>query len=326
MNLSAPAIRRPIATILLTIAVAIAGMIAFAVLPVSSLPQVDSPTIFISASLPGASPDVMAASVATPLERQLGHIAGVTEMLSQSSTGSCNISLQFDLNRNINAAARDVQAAISAARTYLPTNMPSNPTYRKVNSADSPIAILSITSKTAGVGARYDSASTILVQKLSQIMGVGEVEVGGGTLPAVRVEINPLQLQHYGISLATVATFLQNQNAHTPTGSLSNGQTVTYIHVNDQLSKAADYQNLVIAEKNGAAVRLKDVADVVDATESLRTAGMMNGMQTVDLIIFKQPGANVIETVDRVKAELPAMQAAIPVSQKITLVVEEAPS
>jgi multidrug efflux pump len=323
MNLSAPAIRRPIATILLTAAVAISGMIAFAFLPVSSLPQVDSPTIFISASLPGASPDVMAASVATPLERQLGHIAGVTEMLSQSSTGSCNISLQFDLNRNINAAARDVQAAISAARTYLPTNMPSNPTYRKVNSADSPIAILSITSKTAGVGARYDSASTILVQKLSQITGVGEVEVGGGTLPAVRVEMNPLQLQHYGISLAEVATFLQNQNAHTPTGSLSNNQTVTYIHVNDQLAKAADYQNLVIAQKNGAAVRLKDVANVVDATESLRTAGMMNGMQTVDLIIFKQPGANVIETVDRVKAELGAMQAAIPVSQKITLTMDQ---
>ncbi|HTJ28973.1 MAG TPA: efflux RND transporter permease subunit [Acidobacteriaceae bacterium] len=322
MNLSAPAIGRPIATILLTVAVAIAGLIAFAVLPVSSLPQVDSPTIFISASLPGASPDVMAASVATPLERQLGHIAGVTEMLSQSSTGSCNISLQFELNRNINAAARDVQAAISAARTYLPTNMPANPTYRKVNSADSPILILSITSKTASVGARYDSASTILVQKLSQISGVGEVEVGGGSLPAVRVEMNPLQLQHYGISLAQVATFLQNQNAHTPTGSLSNGQTIAYIHVNDQLGKAADYQDLVIAEKNGAAVRLKDVANVVDATESLRAGGMMNGLPTIDLIIFKQPGANVIETVDRIKSELPAMQAAIPVSQKITLTMD----
>ncbi|GGH05599.1 efflux RND transporter permease subunit [Silvibacterium dinghuense] len=323
MNLSAPAIRRPIATTLLTVAVAIAGIIAFIVLPVAPLPQVDSPTISVSASLPGASPEVMASSVATPLEREFGHIAGVTEMLSQSSTGSASISLQFDLNRNINAAARDVQAAISAARTYLPTNLPSNPTYRKMNSSDSPIAIISITSDSAGVGARYDSASTILEQKLLQISGVGEVEIGGGTLPAVRVEINPLQLQHYGISLATVATFLSNQNAHTPTGELTNGQTVTYLHTNDQLSKAEDYKPLVIAQHNGTAVRLEDVADVVDSTENLRAGGMMNGQQTIDLIIFKQPGANVINTVDQIKAEFSALQAAIPRNQHLTLTLDQ---
>jgi len=318
MNLSAPAIRRPIATILLTAAVAIAGTIAFQVLPVSPLPQVDSPTISINASLPGASPEVMAAAVATPLERQFGHIAGVSEMTSQSSTGSATISLQFELGRNINAAARDVQAAISAARTYLPTNLPSNPTYRKVNSADSPITILGLTAKSYDKGALYDSASTILVQKLSQIQGVGQVTVGGSSLPAVRVEINPLQLEHYGLKLSDVATFLKNQNAHTPTGSIADGQTSSYITVNDQLSKAADYKRLIVSTKNGSAVHLEDIADVVDATESSRSGGYVNGEDSVSLIVFKQPGANIIQTVDRIKAEVPAMQAAIPTGQKIT--------
>jgi multidrug efflux pump len=323
MNLSGPAIRRPIATILLTAAVAIAGIIAFRVLPVSPLPQVDSPTISINASLPGASPEVMAAAVATPLERQFGHIAGVTEMVSQSSTGSASISLQFDLNRNINAAARDVQAAISAARTYLPTNLPSNPTYRKVNSADSPIAILSITSDSASTGAMYDSASTILVQKLSQLQGVGQVTVGGATLPAVRVEINPHQLEHFGIKLSDVATFLKNQNAHTPTGSIADTQTTGFITVNDQLSLAADYKPLIISNKNGAAVRLQDVADVVDATESNRSAGYFNGKESIDLIVFKQPGSNIIETVDHIKAEFPAMRAAIPANQTLSLILDQ---
>ena len=301
MNLSAPAIRRPIATLLLTAALAIAGCIAFAVLAVSPLPQVDSPTIFVNANLPGASPEVMAAAVATPLERQFGHISGITEMTSQCSTGSASISLQFDLNRNINAAARDVQAAINAARTYLPTNLPSNPTYRKFNSSDSPIAILGVSSKTYNKSAMYDSASTILVQKLSQIPGVGQVTVGGSSLPAVRVEINPLQLEHYGIKLTDVATFLRNQNAHTPTGSIADGQTTSYITVNDQLSKAADYRDLVVATRNGAAVKLQDIADVVDSTENVRSGGYINGEDSVSLIIFKQPGANIFQTVHRVR-------------------------
>ncbi|WP_263371716.1 efflux RND transporter permease subunit [Granulicella cerasi] len=322
MNLSAPAIRRPIATILLTAAIALAGSIAFNVLPVSPLPQIDSPTISVNASLPGASPEVMAAAVATPLERQFGHIAGVTEMVSQSSTGSATISLQFDLNRNIDAAARDVQAAISAARTYLPTNLPSNPTYRKVNSADRPIAIIAVTSDSASTGEMYDSASTILEQKLSQIQGVGQVTVGGSSLPAVRVEINPLQLQHYGVSLTTVATFLQNQNAHSPTGSIADGKTTAFIKVNDQLSKAADYKDLVVTVKNGSPIRLRDVAEVEDGTESIRSAGYVNGKTAVMIIVFKQPGANIIQTVDKIKSELPAMQLAIPASQHIGIMVD----
>ena len=323
MNLSAPAIRRPIATILLTAAVAIAGIIAFLVLPVSPLPKIDSPTISVNASMPGASPDVMAAAVATPLERQFGHIAGVTEMTSQSSTGSVNISLQFDLDRDINAAARDVQSAISAARTYLPTNLPANPTYRKVNSADSPILILGLTSTSAPKGALYDSASTVLVQKLSQIQGVGQVTVGGSSLPSVRVEVNPVQLQHYGVKLADVATFLKNQNAHTPTGSLADGSTTSYVLVNDQLSKAEDYKNLIVSQKNGAAIRLADIAEVVDGVENMRSGGYVNGEPSVMVIVFKQPGSNIIETVDRIKAALPAMRAAIPASHQVTLVLDQ---
>jgi multidrug efflux pump len=322
MNFSAPAIRRPIATILLTAAVAIAGGIAFMVLPVSPLPEIDSPTISVNASLPGASPDVMAAAVATPLERQFGHIAGVTEMTSRSATGSSSISLQFDLSRNINAAARDVQAAISAARTYLPTNLPSNPTYRKVNSADAPIAILGLTSKSYSRAAMYDAASTILVQTLSQIPGVGQVTVGGSSLPAVRVELNPYQLQHYGVRLADVASFLRSQNAHTPTGSVADGQTTSYITVNDQLLAANDYKPLVVSSRNGAGIRLQDVAEVIDANENVRSGGYVNGAPSVSLIIFKQPGANVIQTVDRIKAALPALAAAIPSGQTITLVLD----
>ena len=322
MNLSAPAIGRPIATILMTAAIAIAGGIAFMVLPVSPLPEIDSPTISVNASLPGASPDVMAAAVATPLERQFGHIAGVSEMTSTNATGSTRISLQFDLDRDINAAARDVQAAISAARTYLPTNLPSNPTYRKVNPADSPIAILGITSKSYDRAAMYDAASNILEQTLSQIPGVGQVTVGGSSLPAVRIEINPLQLQHYGVRLSDVATFLRSQNAHTPTGSISDGQTTSFIKVNDQLSTATDYKPLVVTSRNGAGIRLEDVADVVDANENVRSGGYVNGEDSVSVIVFKQPGANVIDTVDRIKAAMPALSAAIPTAQKITMVLD----
>ncbi len=323
MNFSAPAIRRPIATSLLTAAVILAGAIAFALLPVSPLPKVDFPTIFVSASLPGANPEVMASSVATPLERQLGRIAGITEMTSQSSTGSANISLQFDLSRDVNAAARDVQAAISAARTYLPSNLPSNPTYRKMNQADAPIALISLTSKSYDVGTRYDAASTILVQKLSQIPGVGQVQVGGATLPAVRVEVDPLRLQHYGLKLSELANFLKKQNAHAPTGSIGDDQTTSFITVDDQISKAADYKPLVVAVKNGAAVRLQDVADVVDSTESVRSAGYLNGQPSVDMIIFKQAGANIIETVDRIKEEFPALRASIPRGQNVTLTLDQ---
>jgi multidrug efflux pump len=323
VNVSSPAIRRPKGTILLTTGIALAGAVAFHVLPVAPLPQVDSPTLFVQANLPGASPETMAAAVATPLERQFGHIAGVTEMTSQSSTGSTSISLQFNLNRDINAAARDVQAAISAARTYLPTNLPQNPTYRKFNSSDAPIAILGISSESYDKGAMYDAASTILEQKIAQIQGVGEVEVGGSSLPAVRVDINPLQLQHYGISLADVESFLSKQNAHTPTGSLSDSQTITYLYPDDQISRAADYRDLVVSMKNGNAVRLKDVADVIDSTESTRSGGYVNGEDSVSLIIFKQPGSNIIQTVDRIKAEFPALQAAIPKGQKLTLVLDQ---
>ncbi len=323
MNISAPAIKRPVATILLTAAVAIAGALAFIVLPVSPLPQIDSPTIFVNASLPGASPDVMASAVATPLERQLGHIAGITEMTSQSSTGSANISMQFDLDRNINAAARDVEAAISAARTYLPSNLPMNPQYRKVNSADTPIAIIGLESNVYDAGHLYDTASNVLLQKISQIQGVGQVTLGGATLPAVRIEANPYQLHHYGLSLTDVANFLRNQNAHSPKGLLSNDQTVTYLYANDQINKASDYRPLVLAYRNGSAVRLQDVANVVDGTESRRSAGYVNGQISVDLIIFKQPGSNIIQTVDRIKAALPELKASIPRGQKLTLILDQ---
>jgi multidrug efflux pump len=323
MNLSALFIRRPIGTILLTVAIAMAGILAFQVLPVSPLPQIDSPTISVSASLPGASPDVMASSVATPLERQFGHIAGLTELTSTSATGSTNISMQFDLNRNINAAARDVEAAINAARSYLPTNLPSNPTYRKVNAADAPIAIIALSSTIYDQGHLYDTASTILAQKLSQIRGVGQVTVGGSSLPAVRVELNPMQLSHYGVSASTVATFLRGQNAHTPTGSVSDAGTTSIISTNDQLSSAVDYRPLIVAYRNGAPpVKLSDVAEVIDSVQSERSAGYVNGQPSVSLIIFKEPGANIIETMDSIKASFPALKASIPAGQDLTLVLD----
>ena len=322
MNLSVLAVKRPVATALLTAAVAIAGGIAYTVLPVSPLPSTDSPTIMVTASLPGANPEVMASSVATPLERQFGHIAGVSEMTSSSSTGSTNITLQFELSHNINAAAREVQAAITQARNYLPSNLPSNPTYRKMNSSEAPISIISVASNTYDESARYDAVSTILSQRLSQIPGVGEVEVGGGALPAVRIDINPLQLEHYGISLDEVASFLQKQNAHTPTGSISDGQTVGYITVNDQISKAADYRPLIVAIRNGAAVHLSDVATVTDSQENIRSAGYINGVPSVSMMIFKQAGANIVETIDRIKAEFPVLQASIPKGMRLNMVLD----
>jgi multidrug efflux pump len=322
MKLSVIAVQRPVATTLLTAGVALAGLIAFTVLPVASLPSADSPNIMVNASLPGANPEVMATSVATPLERQFGHIAGITEMTSNSSTGSTNINLQFSMSRDINAAAREVQAAISQARNYLPTGMPSNPAYRKMNSAESPICIIGVASQTYDQGARYDTVSTILSQRLSQISGVGQVQVGGGALPAVRVEINPLQLEHYGISLSQVAGFLQQQNAHTPTGSLSDGKTVSYITVNDQISKAVDYRPLIIGTHNGAAVRLGDVADVVDSQENRLSAGYLNGVPSVQMMVYKQAGANIVETVDAIRNELPVLESSIPKGMKLKIVLD----
>jgi multidrug efflux pump len=322
MNLSAPFIRRPVGTTLLTVAVAIAGAIAFVVLPVAPLPQVDFPTISVSAGLPGASAQIMAASVATPLERQFSHIAGITEMTSSSQLGSTSVTMQFDLSRNIDGAARDVQAAINAARTYLPVNLPSNPSYRKINPADSPIMIISLTSNKYQVTKLYDLASTILEQKLSQIQGVGQVGVQGGGTPSVRVEVNPTKLESFGLTLGSVQSVLSLQNSHSPRGQLSNAGISEDIITNDQISDAVDYRPLIIGYHNGAAVRLSDVADVVDSTQNIRTAGYIDGTKGVVLTVFRQPGANIIDTVDRVKAQLPFLEAVLPEGIKTTVDVD----
>jgi multidrug efflux pump len=314
MNICEPFIRRPIATTLLTAAIALAGAVAFQLLPVSPLPQVDFPTVQVSASLAGASAETMASSVATPLERQFGRIASVTEMTSSSGLGSTSITLQFDLNRNIDAAARDVQAAIAAARGYLPTNLPSNPTYRKVNPADSPIFMIALTSKVLDKGQMYDAASTIMAQKLSQVRGVGQVNVGGSALPSVRIELNPDRLNKYGISLETVKTVLANANANTPKGHFSNGVQMWEVGANDQLFKAIDYRPLIVSYVNGAPVRISDVGTAIDSVEDLRNAGYANGGPSVLVIVMRQPGANVIDTVDRIRAALPQLYASIPQS------------
>jgi multidrug efflux pump len=322
MNPSRIFIERPVATTLLTIAVAIAGIIAFTVLPVSPLPQVDFPTISVGASLPGGSPDIMASSVATPLERQFGHIAGVTEMTSASSLGSTSITLQFDLNRDINGAARDVQAGINAARSYLPANLPANPTYRKVNPADSPIMIVGLQSNVYDVPALYDEASTVIEQRVSQVTGVGQVTAVGASLPAVRVELNPDQLAHYGIALSSVQSMIAGQNADMAKGQISDNGVTADIVSNDQISKAEFYKPLVVGYHDGAAVRLQDVADVVDSQQSIRQAGYLNGKPSVNLIIFRQPGANIIATVDAVKATLPSLQASSPQGMHIFLIMD----
>jgi multidrug efflux pump len=322
MSISSPFIHRPVATTLLTVAIALAGAVAFQVLPVSALPQIDFPTISVAASLPGASPEIMASSVATPLERQFGRIAGVTEMTSSSFLGTTSITMQFDLNRNIDGAARDVQAAINAARSYLPVNLPSNPTYRKVNPADSPIMLLALTSNVYDRGPMYDAASTIIQQRLSQIQGVGQVTVGGSSLPSVRVELNPTQLNSYGLGLQDVNAMLSTQNANVAKGQITNGQTSADIVANDQLLKADYYENLVVGYHNGAAIKLSDVADVVDAVENIRAAGFMNGKPCVLLIIFRQPGANIIDTVDRIRDAMPSLKASIPAAMDFTIVLD----
>src|SRR5579863_9143986 len=269
MNISAPFVHRPVATTLLTVAIALAGAVAFRILPVSPLPQVDFPTISVSASLPGASPETMASSVATPLERQFGRIAAVTEMTSSSTLGGCSITLQFDLNRNIDAAARDVQAAIAAARGYLPANLPSNPNYRKSNPADAPIFQVALTSSILSRGQMYDAASTIMAQTISQIKGVGQVFTFGSSLPSVRVELNPMTLNKYGIGLEDVRSTLNTANANVPKGHFSDGQRVWEVGSNDQIFKAVDYRPLIVAYRNGSAVRVGDIADVVDSVEDL---------------------------------------------------------
>jgi multidrug efflux pump len=322
MNISAPFIHRPIATTLLTVAIGLAGAIAYKFLPVSPLPQVDFPTINVSAGLPGASPETMASAVATPLERQFGRIAGITEMTSTSSLGSTNITIQFDLNRNIDAAARDVQAAINAARGQLPANLPNNPSYRKVNPADAPIIILALTSDIVERARMYDIASSVLQQKLAQVAGVGQVFVGGGALPAVRVDVNPTAIYNNGLGLEDVRTALADANANRPKGELSGPERTWALSASDQLLHAAEYRPLIIHYSNGAAVRLADVATVSDSVEDIRTLGLSNGKPAVLLVVFRQPGANIIETVDRVRALMPQLQAEIPPSIKLSAVID----
>lgn len=325
MNISATFIKRPVATTLLTIGLALAGAIAFRLLPVSPLPRVDFPTIAVNAALPGADPETMATSVAAPLERQFGQIAGVTEMTSTSSRGSTSIVLQFDLGRNINGAARDVQAAINAARGYLPANLPNNPTYRKVNPAEAPILIIALTSDSVSIPQMYDAASTILQQKLSQVEGVGQVFVGGSSLPAVRVDLNPMALNRYGIGLDDVRLMLAATNVNRPKGQLADGKRTWEIQTNDQLRVAEQYQPLIVTYRAGAAVRLPDVANVLDSVEDLRTGGVVNGKPAVMVVIFRQPEANIIGTVDSIRRLLPQLEAALPGGVNLSVVVDRTP-
>ncbi len=322
MSISTPFIRRPVATTLLTVALALLGGIAYQFLPVAPLPQVEFPTIQVSAGLPGASPETMASSVATPLERQFGRVAGITEMTSASSLGSTNITLQFDLNRNIDAAARDVQAAINAAQGNLPANLPNNPSYRKVNPADSPIMLLALTSKIIPRERMYDIASSVLQQKLSQVQGVGQVFVWGGALPAVRVDVNPALLNAQGLALADIRTAIGAANLNQPKGDLSNGSNTWSISTTDQMMKAEDYRPLILRYRQGSAVRLADVARVTDSVENVRNSGLSNGIPAIMVPIFRQPDANIIETVDRVKAILPQMQASLPPAMDLKVLID----
>jgi len=322
MSLSSPFIRRPVATTLLTFGLVAAGIIAFFKLPVSPLPDVDIPTISVQATLPGASPDDVATTVASPLERHLGQIADVSEMTSSSSLGSARINLQFSISRNINGAARDVQAAINASRADLPTALRSNPTYRKFNPASAPILIYTLTSDTLFPADLYDAASTVLAQKLSQVEGVGEVSVSGGSLPAVRVELKPQALYKYGVGLEDVRAALASANAHSPKGGIDVADQRYQIYSNDQATRAEDYKPLVVAYRNGAPVRLTDVGDVLDSVENLRTLGLANGKRAVMMIVYRQPGANIIGMVDRVKALMPELRASVSSAIDIKLAVD----
>src|SRR5438132_3339196 len=322
MSISSPFIRRPVGTSLLTAAVLMAGILGYTKLPVAPLPQVEFPTISVSAGLPGANPETMASAVATPLERQFGRIAGVTQMTSNSSSGSTNITLQFDLDRDIDAAARDVQAAINAARGQLPANLPSNPNWRKVNPADAPIMILALTSDVQTQAQMYDVGDSVLAQKISQIDGIGQVFVGGSSRPAVRVEMNPLLLTRLNVGLDAVRTALGAANANRPKGMISGPDTASIINSNDQLFKARQYRSLIVASRDGKPVILSEVADVVDSVENINSAGSVNGKPAISLVLFRQPGANIIGTVDRVRSLMPQLQAAIPPSIHIEPVVD----
>ena len=326
MSLSTPFIHRPIATTLLTLGLALVGAVSYFLLSVAPLPQVDYPTISVSASLPGASPDTMAATVATPLERSLGAIAGVNEITSRSILGSTSITLQFDLSRDVDSAARDVQAAINAARSLLPTGMPSNPTYRKVNPADSPIMILALTSSSLTRGQMYDAASTVLAQKLSQVEGVGQATVSGGALPAVRVSLDPVRLAANGVSLEQVRSAISTTNANRPLGAVEREDHYWQIAANDQARVAADYAPLVLRWKDGNAIRLSDVAEVTDSVQDVRNFGVANGKPAILLQVFKQPGANILEAVDRVRSLLPQLQASIPAAIDIEIVSDRTPT
>jgi multidrug efflux pump len=326
MNFFATFIHRPVATTLLTLGIVLAGIAGYLNLPVSPLPQVDFPTISVSASLPGASPETMAATVATPLERTLGRIAGVTEITSSSSLGNTRITLQFDLDRDINGAARDVQAGIQAARALLPSGMPSMPTYRKMNPADAPIMILSLTSDTLSPGQMYDAASTVLAQRLSQVSGIGKVDIGGGALPAVRVEVNPTALNHYGLSLDDVRAAIVASNAYRPLGALENADQRWQLGSSDQNHTAEQFKPLIVHYSNGAALRLADVAEVIDSVQDTRTYGAAKGRPAVLLILYRQPGANIIQTVDSVRELLPHLRATIPAAIDLNVVMDRTPT
>ena len=322
MNISEPFIRRPVATTLLTVAIALAGGVAYTLLPVSPLPEVEFPTIQISAALPGASPEIMASAVATPLERQLGRIAGLTEMTSASQLGSTQVVLQFDLTREINGAARDVQAAINAARSQLPANLPGNPSYRKVNPADAPIMMLALTSDTVDRPRMYDVASSILQQRIAQVDGVGQVFVGGGALPAVRVELNPTVVHAFGLHFEDVRTFLASANSNRPKGALGAGLSTWSLASTDQNYKASEYAPLVLSYRDGGAVRLRDLGDVVDSVEDLRTGGLANGKPAVLIIVSREPGANIIKAVDGIRSLLPTLQASIPPGIRLSILID----
>src|SRR5580658_6076321 len=319
MSISTPFIHRPVATTLLLVAVTLAGGIAYTLLPVSALPEVDFPTISVTASLPGASPDVMAASVATPLEKQFTRIAGVTEMTSRSSVGSAMITLQFDLSRDINGAAREVQAAINSSAGFLPANLPSLPRYRKINPADQPILLMTLESDVVPRPQLYDIASSVFAQKLSQVKGVGQVQVGGSSLPAVRVEVNPQPLSVYNVGLDQIGTFLQQANANKPHGAFANAETQIPIYSTDQLFKANEYKNLVVVYRNNAPVRLSDLGRVIDANEDIRNLGLVNGNPMVQIQINRQPNANIVDIVKRVKALMPQFEAQLPPTVRFTI-------
>jgi multidrug efflux pump len=319
MNFSAPFIKRPVATTLLAVSIGLAGMIAFRLLPVASLPLVDLSAIQVSAALPGASPENMASSVATPLEKQFSHIAGITSMSSKNSLGITSIRLTFDMSRDVDGAARDVQAAINAARSYLPTNLPANPAYRKIDSARAPVLVLNLASKTAAPGVLYDTASSIIQQKISQISGVGQVTILGGSLPAVRIDLNPQQVSHYGLGLQDVASVISAQNANRPKGQISDENRIADITANDQISRARDYAPLVIGAKDNSVVRLRDIATISDSVENVRSVAYVNGKESVSLLVYCSPGANVISTVDEIKRQLPSIRSSIPSNQQLLI-------